>query len=102
MAGFIIGVILLFNINLRLSVLIAFALAVTLQLQDGWLRTSSFLISVLVASCLPAFMILNVAEAASEKLFVFVYVVSLVAIIFAASRQPRPDPVRPAALLLFP
>ena len=98
-AGLITGVILLFKINIGLFILIAFALAVTLQLQDGRLRTLSFLISVLVASCLPAFMILNVAEAASEKLFVFVYVVSLVAIIFTASHQPRPDPVRPAALL---
>jgi hypothetical protein len=98
-AGLIVGVILLFKVNIGLFILIAFALAVSLQLQDGWLRTLSFLISVLVASCLPAFMILNVAEAASERLFAFVYVVSLGGIIFAASRQPRPDPVRPAALL---
>jgi len=97
-AGLITGVILLFKINIGLFILIAFALAVTLQLQDGRLRTLSFLISVLVASCLPAFMILNVAEAASEKLFVLVYVVSLVAIIFMASYQPRPDLVLPAAL----
>ena len=99
-AGLMSGVILLFKINIGVFVLMALGLAITLQLPRGRIRTLAVLTSLFIAVCLiPAFMSLSVANTASERLFISVYVCSLVAIIFAASRHHRPDPIRRAALL---
>jgi hypothetical protein len=101
-AGLISGVILLFKINVGVFILSALGLAVSVQLRRGRLKTLAVLTGLLIAACLiPAFMLAGVAGSASERLFIFVYVCSLVAIIFAASRHHRLDPVRPAALLWF-
>jgi len=100
--GLIAGTILLFKINIGVYVLIACALLASLQLADVRWRNGSLGVTFLAASGLAAAMTLERVRGRDERWFVLVYICSLAAVLLTAwQRRPRPDPLRPAAVVWF-
>jgi hypothetical protein len=98
--GLIVGVVLLTKTNIGVYVLLTYALLVSLQLTNKYWRTVSTALVLLIGSGLGVAMTLEKLRGVSERSFIFIYVVSLAAVVATAwFRLPRLSALQPRSLL---